>query len=520
MNKEQTKLNEYCTSRLLDFEISGDALLIDGKKYLILNEDINLIDDEGDFEPDSVFELEDDKSGFVYEFGGRWYTQNKQEELSMTELVYVGRSKEKLPTNSFLGIRSGYELMNGMGLYKDWISKAKFLGATALGICERNTLGGVLAFQSECKNSNIKPIIGLTVPIQGSEVYDVKVYVKNFQGWLNLLKLNSIINVDQKPNIDESILKESLDGLFLIVDPKIMSFEMAEQMLDIIDFYQLDTANFLNQDKDEKYINNLEKFMTSNLSPISITDAFYLEAEDYRTREQLWTINKAFDNKTDNQYFKSKSQYAKELISMFDVDSKSWIPLFKLAVANEATLVEGCNFEYDTDTRHLPRYIMSEEESNNFNTNEELFLDILKQGFKNRNIDDVSKYVDRVKKEVAVLKMGDVIDYFLSLHDIIKYAKSKNMLTGIGRGSAGGSLVAFLMGITQVDPMEFDLLFERFLNEGRMGQFEDRPSFNVTQEDGSIIEFEEGSLVRIKRNNKETVVFVNELLEGDEIVQY
>jgi DNA polymerase-3 subunit alpha len=205
---------------------------------------------------------------------------------------------------------------------------------------------------------------------------------------------------------------------------------------------------------------------------------------------------------------------------MFDVDSKSWIPLFKLAVSNEATLVEGCNFEYDTDTRHLPRYIMSEEESNNFNTNEELFLDILKQGFKNRNIDDVSKYVDRVKKEVAVLKMGDVIDYFLSLHDIIKYAKSKNMLTGIGRGSAGGSLVAFLMGITQVDPMEFDLLFERFLNEGRMGQFEDRPSFNVTQEDGSIIEFEEGSLVRIKRNNKETVVFVNELKEGDEIIQY
>ena len=116
--------------------------------------------------------------------------------------------------------------------------------------------------------------------------------------------------------------------------------------------------------------------------------------------------------------------------------------------------------------------------------------------------------------------MGDVIDYFLSLHDIIGYAKRQKMLTGIGRGSAGGSLVAYLMGIIQVDPMRFDLLFERFLNEGRMGRFEDRPSYKITQEDGSIVEFEEGSLVRIKRNNKDRVVFVHELVEGDDIIIY
>ena len=115
--------------------------------------------------------------------------------------------------------------------------------------------------------------------------------------------------------------------------------------------------------------------------------------------------------------------------------------------------------------------------------------------------------------------MGDVIDYFLSLHDIINYAKSKKMLTGIGRGSAGGSLVAYLMGIIQVDPLRFDLLFERFLNSGRMGKFEDRPSYSVETEDGTL-EFQEGSLVRIKRNEKETVVFIHELVEGDEILNY
>ena len=518
MNKEQNKLNEYCKSILLDVTIDGQNLVIDENKYFILDDTINLIDDEGDFEPDTVFTLEEDVLGFVYEFGGRWYTQTKDEDLEFNELCYIGKVKEKLPTNSFLGVRSGYELMNGLSLYKSWISKAKFLGVEALGICERNTLGGVLAFQFECKNANIKPIIGMSVPVIGLKTYDVKLYAKNFQGWLNLLKFNTIINVDLKVGIELELLENNKEGLFIIADPKSMDYNSINEL--DVDYYQLDTVNFLNADRDEKYIDNLELFITSDLKPISITDAFYLEAQDYRTREQLWTINKAFDDKTDNQYFKSKSQYAAELVQMFDKEDKSWIKLFKSAVANEQLVVDGCNFEYDTDTRHLPRYVMTEEESSQFDTNEKLFLHLVKKGFKDREIKDADKYVARLKKEIAVLKMGDVIDYFLSLHDIIGYAKRQKMLTGIGRGSAGGSLVAYLMGIIQVDPLRFDLLFERFLNEGRMGQFEERPSFKITQEDGSIIEFEEGSLVRIKRDSKETVVFVHELVEGDDIIIY
>ena len=77
MNKEQNKLNEYCKSMLLDVTIDGQNLVIDENKYFILDDQINLIDDEGDFEPDSVFDLEADVAGFVYEFGGRWYTQLK-----------------------------------------------------------------------------------------------------------------------------------------------------------------------------------------------------------------------------------------------------------------------------------------------------------------------------------------------------------------------------------------------------------------------------------------------------------
>jgi DNA polymerase-3 subunit alpha len=519
MTKEQSKLYKYCKEMLLDFKIEEDLFTIAELKYLILEEGVLLVNSEGDFNCSAV-DMRKDIDGFVYEFGGRWYTQGKQPDLQLKEVKYIGNSNENLPTKSFLGIRSGYELMNGIGLYKDWIAKAKFLGIQTLGICEKNTLGGVLAFQIKCKEVGIKPIVGMTIQVQGLETYGVKVYAKNFQGWLNLLKMSTIINVDQNLNVSEEVFKESLEGLFLVVDPKNTSYCQADQIREFVDFYQLDTVNFLNREKDDWYIDNLEKFIKSDLDPISITDAFYLESVDFRTREAMWTVNKAFDDRTDNQYFKSKSQYAKELVVMFEEGNKSWVPLFKQAVANESLLIDGCTFEYDTDTRHLPRYIMSEEESANFNTNEELFLHIVKKGFKDRNINDPQRYIARLKKEIAVLKMGDVIDYFLSLHDIIAYAKRQKMLTGIGRGSAGGSLVAYLMGIIQVDPLRFDLLFERFLNEGRMGRFEDRPSFKITQEDGSVIEFEEGSLVRIKRNNKETVVFVHELVEGDDIIIY
>tara|TARA_R110002050_G_scaffold20402_8_gene57838 strand:+ start:310 stop:1848 length:1539 start_codon:yes stop_codon:yes gene_type:complete len=512
MNIQINKLHNYCKSMLLDFSIEGDILMFNSLQYLILDQSIVIVDDEGDFSP--ITDLQVD--GFVYEFGGRWYLQTKNEELEMTELAYIGIANEKVITKSFLGIRSGYELMNGMGLYKDWIAKGKFLGVEALAICERNTLSGVLSFQNACVQNDIKPIIGMTISLSGS---DIKLYAQNFQGWLNLLKFNEVINVKQEMFITQEQLRANIEGLILVVDPKSMAFVDTKEIKDLVNYYQLDTVNFTNGDRDFDYMNNLEDYIKSELKPISITDAFYLEADDYRTREALWTINKAFDDKTNNQFFKSKTQYARELVQMFDSEDKSWIQLYKDAVANESELVDLCDFKYDTDTRHLPKYVMTAEESASHDTNEKLFMSIIKKGFKDRNITDANKYVERLKKEIAVLKMGDVIDYFLSLHDIINYAKSKKMLTGIGRGSAGGSLVAYLMGIIQVDPLRFDLLFERFLNSGRMGNFEERPSF-IVEADGQTIEFEEGSLVRIKRNEKETVVFIQELVEGDEILNY
>lgn len=509
------KLQQYCNDMLLDVTFDEDLVLIGKECFNIVSDDDSLFDMEFEF-IDRL--LSEDSIGWIYEFGGRWYIQKEGQDVTMQELRYVGKAVEKIPTKSFLGIHSGYELMNGIGLYKDWIKKAKFLSIDTLGICERGTLAGALEFQSECKKNGIKSIIGMTVPINDNgQQFFIKLYVKNFQGWINLLKINTLLNVEGNSHIDFEFVVDNRDGLFLIADPKTMKFSQSAKF---VDFYQLDPANFLNEDTDVDFVDNLEKFIRSELSPISIYDAYYLEKDDFLTREIMWTVGKVFDEKTDNQFFKSKDQYIKEIRSMFGETDASWIQLIKVAMANERELCDQCTFVYDTDTRHLPKYIMTQEESEQFSSNEELFLHRVREGFKVKKIKDVSKYIERLKIEIEVLRAGDVIDYFLSLYDIIRYAKSQKMLTGIGRGSAGGSLVAYLLGIIQIDPLEFDLLFERFLNAGRMGEYQDRPSYDIELEDGSLITLAEGALVRVKRNNKETVVFVHDLKEGDQYIKH
>tara|TARA_R110002074_G_scaffold274844_1_gene446391 strand:- start:1006 stop:2538 length:1533 start_codon:yes stop_codon:yes gene_type:complete len=505
------KLEQYLNSKLIQYTIENDVININNTSYSLVDSDERIFDEDLEFLPES-------DNAMIYEFGGRWYTQSiEEEELELTELIYKGEAKQKLPTKSFLGIRSGYEIGNGIGNYASYINKAKFLGTSSLGICEKNTLAGVLNFQKSCIANDIKSIIGMTITVQGiNATYDAKVYAKNFQGWLALLKFNTKINVDDQKTIGLDLIEYYKNDIYFIADPKSMPYG---ELNDLFDFYQLDTVRFLDDEKDAEYLNNLEQFLKGNLKPISITDSFYLEQEDYQTREFVWTFLKKFDDKTDNQYFKSKDQYAKELITMFDISDTSWIALFKEAVKSEKELSDNCNFVYDTDTRHLPKYIMTEEESKQFKSNDKLLLHLIKLGLKNKGF-KIEDYIDRLKVELDVLQSADVIDYFLSQYDVMKWAQDRGMLTGLGRGSAPGSLIAYLLDITRINPLEFDLLFERFLNKGRMGRFEDRPEYKIETDTGMEITFQEGDLVRIIRNDRETVVFIEDLKENDEIVRY
>lgn len=507
------ELEKYCKSKLLDFEIDGEILVIEEKEYQIVDDSILLFNKDFEFLPKSDFDVD----GFVYQFGGRWYTQDIDEDTQLIELLNVGTAVQKLPTESFLGIHSGNELLNGVGLYEDWIKKAKFLGIKSLGICERGSLSGVIEFQNLCKKNGIKPITGMTIPIGNSMgTYEIKVYVQNFEGWQNLLKFSEILNIQEEPNVSEIFLMENRGGLQIVIDPKYTDFHSVRKYEA---YYQLDTVIFDEEEKDIEYMDNLELYLKSNMKPVTLCDAYYIEQGDWVVREKLWDVAKSFDYKTKNQYFKNNDQYAKELIQMFDSSDKSWVKFFKEGVKNLNGIAESCDFIYDTTSRHLPKYKMTAEESEQFETNEELFMHLIKEGFKKKDIKDRDTYIARLKEEIGILKSGDVIDYFLVLYDIVGFAKSQDILVGIGRGSAGGSLVSYLLDIIQIDPISFDLLFARFLNPGRMGEWTECKAFEVTTDEGTFT-LNEKSLVKVVRNQKEIPIFVEDLREGDELIKY
>jgi len=509
--KQIKKLKQYCKTHLLKAEFEDNILKINNETYEILDDSVKIFDEDFEFISKTEHDL---TTGHIYEFCGRWYLQKAYEEVTMQELKCIGEVNQKLPTNTFLGIHSGNELLNGIGEYKEWIAKANFLGVKTLGICEKHTLAGVIAFQNICRKNNIKPIIGLTVSIQKKlSTYDVKLYAKNFTGWQNLLKLNEVVNVQEKSAVDEAFFIEHTEGLVVVFDPKSLKYS---DLPKIEAYYQLDTVVFESEEEDIEYTNNLEVFIKSDIEPVAICDAYYLEQADYQAREALWSIGKKFDSKTRNQYFKNNDQYAKELISMFDSESTFWIKLYKKAVENLENVVKACNFTYDTDNRRLPKYVMTPKEKEKFGTNEKFFIHLLKIGFEERGIKPNDEYINRLKEEVRVLKKGDVIDYFLNLYDVIQNEKKDGGLVGFGRGSAGGSVVSYLLDIIQIDPLKHELLFERFLNDGRMGEIGECKAYKIND---SLI-LNEGSILRVLRNSKEIILPVEELKQGDEILKH
>ena len=162
---------------------------------------------------------------------------------------------------------------------------------------------------------------------------------------------------------------------------------------------------------------------------------------------------------------------------------------------------------------------MTKEESDKFGSNKELFMHLVKEGLQRKIKGDQKEYIERINKEVEILESGDVIDYFLLTRDISNYAKSNGVLLGLARGSAGGCLVSYLLDITEIDPLEYGLIFERFLNKGRMGEWAECEAYEIETPDGKIT-LNEKSLLKVMRNKKQINIFVESLQEGDEIINY
>lgn len=439
-------------------------------KDLMFNNSFDLILDDEEYDLDVEF--------YCFQFGNNWYYTPKDQiqRVTLNPLKYLGKSNSTLDLPyPALAIRGGFDLLNGGRSYNDWCKKAKFLGINTLAITEKNTLGGVLKFQLACKKNNITPIIGLQIVVKcGEGICQVKCYVKDEIGWQNILSIYKEINVLNEGWIDRKRFLELTEGLFVVIDPKYTEFQQSLPFsLNIPELYwQLDSVEFDNNDRDQWYLLNVKNYIkSSQISPVLICDAFYLDKEDSKVRLILNNIADKRDFASSNQYLKSLDDIYIELTELF-IDEESFIDIFEKARENVVKIAEQCKFNISVEGKHLPEYKMDSLQSQIHSSNVDLFYSLLESAIERKlsDVEDIDQYLDRLQEECRVIEKGGFIDYFLILWDIGEYCKYNDILRGIGRGSAGGSLVAYLLEITHIDPLKYGLLFERFLNEGRIGK--------------------------------------------------
>lgn len=478
--REDLKL--WAESNLLDlrktgphtYECGGQSfLLLEEKDGYICDQDFDLIlDDREKSESKKVDWL-------LYKWGSKFYYTSPEEIDNLSDdnlkpFRYIGEALCTKPGYPMIGVHGMYELLNGTCDYDQWTAKAKFLGIDTLGICERNTLAGTLLFQQECAKAGLKSILGETIIIHTDkdEFLEAKVFALNKKGWKNLLLINAEINVVNSTWIAESRLLELGRNLALVADPLMMPYDSSRMIRYSKSFeklyFKIDTVVWDSDDTDKKFLEETQRYLSAGISPVIICDAYYLDKGDFEVKQDLNTIAGTKNRLSENQYFKCDDENMEALSSLFqDGDFEDVIGL---AYQNLDSLCSSIDFKIETGKFKLPQYRMTEEEASKYATNEELFDSLIVQGFENKGIleyDNCEEYLARIEIEADVIKYGGFIDYFLVLHDIIRWCNNNNILVGFGRGSAAGCLISYLLGIVKIDPLKYDLLFERFLTKER-----------------------------------------------------
>lgn len=440
----------------------------------------------------------------LFEFGGKFYYSNiKKDHLRLDKTVvfrpefrdfkYLGTSTaEELVPFVHLGVHSEYEFLNGSSNCEEWAAKAKFNRMTALGICDRNTLAGTLAFQTACLGKGLKPIIGETVTVACNydpaadvqETFSLKLYAMNTKGWRNLLLVNKAINVDYQGFIPAEELYKLGRGLVCVIPPdsELNYFkgdvERCKRLLTAYHaafdrvYYQIDTVEYASETLFRDHLESIDTYVCRcrkiklyrQTPPLVINDSYYLDAEEAPLKSLLNKVAGVVNAESATQYFKN----SKETILAYEEWMDVAAPLYEkiiVGMTNSSTLAESIDFKIPTGIRHLPKYEFVKT------TVEDAFFEKLEAGVQERlvgKVDNLDQYLAELEKECAIIVPNGLCDYFMILWDIMNWCREQGIMTGSGRGSVCGSLIAYCLYITDVDPLKYHLMFERFLNETRV----------------------------------------------------
>ncbi|MBE3138557.1 MAG: DNA polymerase III subunit alpha, partial [Actinobacteria bacterium] len=389
-----------------------------------------------------------------------------------------------------LHVHSEYSLLDGSARIKDLISKAIEYDMPALALTDHGVMYGIIEFYKTAVKSGIKPIIGCEIYQAPNSRWDkqlekgkreevsnhLTLLVENKTGYKNLMKLVSLGFIEgfyYKPRVDSELLAQYKDGIIAlsgcisgkipryIQNGKISEAKKAiEEYIDIFGrdnfFLELQDSGIPEQKNINKILFDLSKEF--KIPAVCTNDVHYLNKQDSKSHDVLLCIQTGTTiNEAGRLKFPTSEYYFKDYNQMIELFKD-----FPGSVENTIEIAERCNLELALNLSLIPPFEVPESF-----TPDEYLASLCCAGSKVRYKEVTPEIENRINKELEVIKKMGFAEYFLIVWDLIKFAKNNDIRVGPGRGSAAGSIVSYLLNITDIEPLKYGLLFERFLNEER-----------------------------------------------------
>lgn len=388
-----------------------------------------------------------------------------------------------------LHLHTEYSLLDGMNKIEELAPRIKELGMDAVAVTDHGNMYGVMEFYETMKKAGIKPIIGVEVYIapngiekkeKDEERFHLILLAKSLKGYKNLTKIvteSYIKGFYYKPRIDFEILKKYNEDIIAMtaclqgeISAKALRGDLQEVKKALYKYLDIfGKENFFievqNHGLEEEWrVIEVAKTLrdTEGVKLVATNDAHYLRKEDAHAHDILLCVQtlRPFDD-PERMRFPSEEFYVKseeEMLSTFKG--------LEEAVYNTELIKEMCNIEFDFSSYHLPVY--KKDENWDPSKNKEYLEELTFKGLKEKYGDKANEVTERARYELDIIEKMGFTDYFLIVQDFINYARTNDIPVGPGRGSAAGSIVSYALGITEIDPIKYNLFFERFLNPERI----------------------------------------------------
>ncbi|MDP2708607.1 MAG: DNA polymerase III subunit alpha [bacterium] len=395
-----------------------------------------------------------------------------------------------------LHVHSHYSLLDGLTKIDELVEKAKSDGCSAVALTDHGVMYGVIEFYQKCKKAGLKPIVGLEAYLAPKSRFDknsksdernyhLVLLAKNETGYKNLIKLTSIAHLEgfyYKPRIDWEVLRQHSAGLIALSAclageiPQLIIAEKTDKarrrILEYAELfgpenYYLEVQHHPNLENQAKVNSALIALARElNLPLVATNDAHYLNQDDDEPQDILLCLQTKKKKEDRDRMSMLGGDYsfrsAREMAEAFKETPE--------AIANTEKIAADCKLELELEKIQLPHFTLPAEEKNQ--SIDDYLEKLCRRGLLDRYEKDYDRVESEIKQrmdyELSVIKKMGWPSYFLIVADFVNWAKNNKIVVGPGRGSAAGSLVSYLLNITNIDPLKYDLLFERFLNPDRI----------------------------------------------------